>query len=294
MTDKPSREGYVPVPGGRVWYRVVGTNDGVPLLLLHGGPGLGSDYFGPLEALSDERPVIRYDQLGGGKSDQSGDTSLWTIERFVEELAQVRVDLNLAPVHILGHSWGTMLAVAYMLTQPADVLSLILSSPVFNTPRFESDLVKLRNQLPADVQQVLNHHETIGTTDSVEYQTAVMEFYRRHLCRLEWLLDIIQEGMTEGQEPPVYQYMWGSRIFTITGPLKEYDYISRLQEIAIPTLFTCGRYDQCTPETTGWYQSLIAGSEMVVFEQSTHMLHLEETDDYLQVVRDFIHSVEEQ
>ena len=80
------REGYLPVPGGRVWYRMVGFGDAIPLLTLHGGPGAPHDYLEPLEGLADERSVIFYDQLGCGKSDQPNDPALWRAGRFVEEL----------------------------------------------------------------------------------------------------------------------------------------------------------------------------------------------------------------
>src|SRR5688572_23773600 len=107
MTDVVTHEGFIPVTGGRVWYREVRTNSTVPLLLLHGGPGLDTGYLAPLEALADEWPIIRYDQLGGGQSDHPDDVSLWTVERFVEELGQIRAALNLTQVHLLGHSWGS-------------------------------------------------------------------------------------------------------------------------------------------------------------------------------------------
>ena len=103
-------EGFVAVPGGRVWYKVVGSGSGTPLLLLHGGPGATSHYLEPLSALGDERPVIFYDQLGCGRSDRPSDTNLWRVERFVEELKMVRQTLGLRRLHILGHSWGAMLA----------------------------------------------------------------------------------------------------------------------------------------------------------------------------------------
>jgi len=108
----------------------------IPLLLLHGGPGASHDYLEPLEPLSDERPVIFYDQLGCSNSDRPDDQSLWTIERFVEELEQVRETLQLREVHILGQSWGTMLGVEYMLMKkPHGVTSLILSGPCLSAAR---------------------------------------------------------------------------------------------------------------------------------------------------------------
>ena len=109
-------EGYIDVPGGKVWYRAVGDNaDGTPLLCLHGGPGFTHYYLEPLEALADRRRVIFYDQLGCGRSDRPGDLSLWNVDRFVAELAQVRSALNLDRLHLFGSSWGGMLAMQYVL-----------------------------------------------------------------------------------------------------------------------------------------------------------------------------------
>ncbi len=104
-------EGHVTVNGGKIWYRIVGSGKGTPVLVLHGGPGFPSDYLQPLEALGDERPVVFYDQLGCGKSDRPEDPKLWRAQRFVEELAEVRNALGLERIHLYGHSWGTMLAV---------------------------------------------------------------------------------------------------------------------------------------------------------------------------------------
>src|SRR6266540_2413750 len=110
-------EGYIAVEGGRVWYRIAGEGrTGIPLLTLHGGPGYPHDYLEPLERLADERPVIFYDQLGCGKSEHPNDASLWQADRFVRELAQVREALGLDRMHLFGHSWGTMLAVDFVLS----------------------------------------------------------------------------------------------------------------------------------------------------------------------------------
>jgi hypothetical protein len=100
------REGYVSVPGGRVWYRIMGAADAVPLLTLHGGPGAGHDYLEPLEALASDRPVVFYDQLGCGRSEQPADRSLWQMDRFVAEIGAVRGALGLERIHLLGHSWA--------------------------------------------------------------------------------------------------------------------------------------------------------------------------------------------
>ena len=162
-------EGYVDVPGGRIWYRIVGSGKRTPLVLLHGGPGAPSYYLNPLAALADERPVIFYDQLGAGRAEKPTDVTLWRVERFVEELSRLRTALRLDQVHLLGHSWGTMLAVDYMLTKPVGVRSLILASPVLSMSRWLEDAATLKKTLPESIQAVIAKHESAGTFDSPEY-----------------------------------------------------------------------------------------------------------------------------
>src|SRR5881396_4425861 len=124
-----SEEGYIDVPGGKVWYRAVGDNaEATPLLCLHGGPGFTHYYLEPLEALAGRRQVVFYDQLGCGRSDRPDDPSLWTVDRFVEELAVVREALGLERLHLFGSSWGGMLALQYVLDRRPRLESLVLSS----------------------------------------------------------------------------------------------------------------------------------------------------------------------
>ena len=293
MSETPgqTREGYVDVAGGRVWYQVVGDSDTIPLLTLHGGPGGTHHSFEPLAALSDERPVVFYDQLGCGKSDRPDDTSLWRVVRFVEELALLRSALGLDRVHILGHSWGTMLALEYYLTKPDGVESIVMSSPCISIPRWVEDCDEYRAQLPANVRDTLERHEREGTIDSAEYKEATEEFNRRHVMRLDPLPDNMVRAR-QGRGHVEYQTMWGPNEFYVTGNLKDYDSSGRLGEIDVPVLYSCGRVDEATPRTTEWFHSLTPGSEFVVYEHSAHMPHLEETERYLSVVRDFISRVE--
>ncbi len=287
-----TREGHISVPGGRVWYKIVGAGDTVPLLVLHGGPGFPHNYLKPLESLSDERPVVFYDQLGCGNSDRPEDPNLWHTERFVEELAKIRQSLNLEQVHILGHSWGSMLATDYALSKPEGIMSLILASPCLSAPRFLEDVGTYRKQLPTDVQEVLDRNETTGTTESEEYEEAVMGFYRIHLCRMDPWPEVLEQTFV-GAGLQVYHTMWGPSEFFMTGNLADYDRTSCLGEIAIPTLLTCGRYDEASPDTTAWYQSLIPQAEIAIFKNSSHMPHLEEMELYLQVVRDFLNDIDQ-
>lgn len=287
MAKSRARQGYLKVEGGRVWYRIAGAGTGVPLVILHGGPGAPHDYLQPLEALGRERPVVFYDQLGCGRSDRPTAKSLWKVGRFVRELAEVRRALGLDRVHILGQSWGTMLAADYLLTRPAGVVSVIFADPAISIPRWIADANRLRRKLPKEVQVTLTRHEKDGDTSCLEYDAASFEFYKRHVCRLSpWPKPMHQMLRRVGNE--VYNTMWGPNEFAATGTLKSYDRTARLREIAVPTLFVCGRYDEATPESTAFYARQVRGAEMVVFEKSAHMPHLEETAKYLRVIRDFL------
>lgn len=284
-------EGYVNVSGGRVWYRIVGNGTRPPLLLLHGGPGAPSYYLEPLAALADQRPVVFYDQLGAGRSDQPTDPSLWRTERFVEELGQVRAALRLDRVHILGHSWGTMLAVDYILTKPSGVQSLILASPALSVSRWIDDAKRLVRTLPEPLQAAIVTHESEGSYDAPEYQEAVTAFYKLYLCRLDPWPEQLNRMFAE-LGLPVYTTMWGPSEFTATGTLRSYERSDRLGELRLPVLFTAGRYDEATPEATEFYRSQVPGAEIKIFENSAHMTMLDEADEYLAAVRNFLRTVE--
>ena len=281
--------GWIPVTGGNVWYKMIGPQQPrIPLVILHGGPGAPHDYLEPLSVLADERPVVFYDQLGCGHSDKPDDPALWTVERFVEELGDVLAALGLRDVHLLGQSWGTTLAVEYMLrTQSDRVRSLILSAPFFSATRWISDQKDHLARLPEKVQASVREAELTGNYDSAAYQEAIGEFYRRHVCRLEpWPEEL--NRTIEKISVPVYLSMCGPSEFSVIGSLKDLELVDRLPEITVPALFTCGRYDESTPETTALYHRSLPGSEMMVLEDASHEHHLEKPDEYLAVVRGFL------
>ncbi|MDH4043940.1 MAG: proline iminopeptidase-family hydrolase [Gemmatimonadota bacterium] len=284
-------EGYIAVPGGNVWYRIVGSGNATPLLVLHGGPGAPSYYLKPFAALADERPVVFYDQLGAGHSDPITDTTLLTVERFVAELAAVREALGLDEVHILGHSWGTMLATDYLLTKPRGVRSVIFASPAISIPRWLADADTLLMTMPDSIQAAVARHEADGTFADPEYQAAVMAFYRRYVGRkLPWSADV--DSTFTQLSMMVYGHMWGPSEFTATGTLQDYDRTDRLHEITIPTLFTTGRYDEARPQTVEYYQSLIPGAALAIFENSAHLTMQDEPAENVWIVREFLRTVE--
>lgn len=283
--------GFIDVPGGRVWYEIVGHGNATPLLLLHGGPGWPSDYLTPLRRVSADRPVIFYDQLGAGRSDRNMNESLWRMQRFIEELETVRKSLELEEVHILGHSWGSMLAVDYMRTNPKGVKSLVLASPVMSAERWASDAKKLIEQLPFDSQYAIRTHQAAGTFSDPSYQAAKQEYYEWYLSRLRpWpprLLDTFGK-----MNSTLRAHMWGGTEFELTGTLRSYEREDDLPGLDVPVLITAGRYDEVTPETARHYKDLIPGARIAIFENSAHMTMLDEPDAYADAVRGFLNEVD--
>lgn len=298
MTASPAgapeaREGRIEVPGGRVWYRLVNPGaPGVPLLALHGGPGAAHDYLAPIERLADERPVAFYDQLGGGNSERPDDCSLWTLERFVVELARVREALGLRRVHLLGQSWGAMLAVEYMLAGgAAGVSSLVLSGPCLSASRWAADQGRNLAAMPAPVRDAVLACEASGDFSSPRYRDAVTAYYRRHLCRLDPWPECLTRTF-EKMGTAVYERMWGPSEFTVRGTLRGYERAGDLGKLALPALFTCGRHDEATPETVAFYRRSLPGAEFAVFEDASHSHHIEKPAEYLAAVRDFLRRAE--
>jgi proline iminopeptidase len=283
------------VPGGRVWSRRVGSGPtglvsggGLPLLVLHGGPGAPHHYLEPLAALADERPVIFYDQLGCGESERPDDSSLWTVERFVEEVAAVREALGLQRMHLLGQSWGSTLAVNYVARVPDHgVAGMVLSGPFLSSSRWEADQRAHLAAMPGAVQAAVADAEASGDFDAPAYQDAMMSFYQRHVCRLDPWPDCLNEAF-QNMGMDVYMKMWGPSEFTCTGTLRGAEFTGLLPRIEQPTLLTCGCFDEATPETTAWYHSLIPEAEMRVFEDASHNHHLEHPAEYLDLVRAFL------
>jgi proline iminopeptidase len=283
-------EGRVTVEGGRVWYKVSGTGAGTPLLMLHGGPGTPSSYLEPLEVLGDERLVIRYDQLGGGRSDHPADTALWRTERFVRELQALRDSLGLGDVILYGHSWGTMLAAAYLETKPAGVKGVVFASPALSAARWTHDADSLITFLPDSIQRAIAESNASGKYDTPDYQHAVGAYYARHLQRDTTA--VITDTVGAGAGTRVYMHMWGPSEFRATGNLKAFDATPRLSEIGIPSLFMAGEFDEATPATTSYYAGLVRGSEMVVVPGAGHMTMIDNLDGTVRPLREWLRRID--
>jgi proline-specific peptidase len=279
----------VEVTGGKVWATRLGPAEGTPVLILHGGPGAASYYMEPLaERLSEHRPAIVYDQLGCGRSEQPDDTSLWTVDRSVEELDQVRAAFGLDHCHLLGQSWGGWLAIEYMARGPAGIDRLVLASTSASIPQFMAEARKLIDALPEPHRTVLDELGAKGEYDHPDYQAAVDVFYHRHLCRSDpWPEALVRSGeQMDGNQ--VYLTMNGPTEFDVIGLLREWDRTADLGRIAVPTLVTCGRYDEITPACSETITAGIPDARMHVFERSAHIAHLEEGEEYAALVEAFL------
>ena len=287
-----SDEGFVAVEGGRIWYHRVGAGKGTPLVLLHGGPGSCSYYLKPLLELADERPVIIYDQLGCGKSDRPTDTTLFTVDRYVRELQALRDSLGLREIHLLGHSWGAMLAEAYMATEPTGVRSVIFASPLVTTAQWERDADSLILALPDSMRAAISTHEANGTTSAPEYASATRAYYALYLKRKPSRDAADADSGRAAFGTRVYEYMWGPSEFTATGTLKHFDATNWLRAIKVPTLFMAGEFDEATPASTRTFSQLVAGSEYVTIPGSGHMTTNDNPDAMRSAIRGFLARVE--
>lgn len=283
-------EGRLAVPGGRIWYTVSGTGSGTPLVLLHGGPGLSSYYLKPLADLGDDRQVIRYDQLGGGKSDTTSDTALFTIAHFVQELDSLRSHLGVAKWHVLGHSWGTILALEYYRAHPDRVVSLTFGSPVFDIPAYERRARQLVTTLSQPAQHSIRRAEATGEYDSPAYQNAINEFYGLYVFRHPVPADLDSSFASFNQG--IYNYMQGPSEFTITGTLKQYDATPFLPQIGVPTLVTVGEFDEVGPDLVRGHAAQIPGARFEILAGSAHMTFWDARDANVRVVREFLRTAD--
>jgi proline-specific peptidase len=214
------------------------------------------------------------------------------MERFVSELDEVRKALGLHKVHLFGQSSGGMLAIDYMLTQPQGVASLILADSCASMPQLEREIKRLKSKLPAKSIAILNRFEAIGDFQNPEYRAAVASFNKRHVCRLSEFPDCLLRTTANLKDNPVYETMNGPNELAINGNLKDWDRTSRLSEIEIPSLVLVGRYDEVSPACSETLHYGIADSQLVVFEKSSHIPHIEEEKQYLAAVSDFLSRVD--
>ncbi len=293
-------EGRMVWDGNETWYRVVGDLDPeaehTPVVICHGGPGALHDYCEPIADLSRfGRTCVLYDQLGCGKSTHlpNAPVDFWQPQLFKDELVRLTRHLGVESRHVVvGQSWGGMLAMEYALDHPPGLRGIVVADSPASIPLWVSEANRLRADLPPDVQSTLLRHEEAGTTDEPEYEAAVRVFYDRHLCRVPWPESVQRSFAQMAEDPTVYHTMNGPSEFHVIGSLKTWDITDRLHEITTPTLLVSGRYDEATPLIVGQIHERIPGAEWALFEESSHMPHVEEPEAFLRRVEDFLQTID--
>lgn len=284
------QEGFVTVNGGKIWYEVVGEGPNPPVLLLHGGPGSTSFGFDPLREMGYDGPIVFWDQLGCGRSDALTDTTLMTIENFVDQTERLRRHLDLEDFVLYGHSWGTMLGIDYYLRYPDKVKAIIFSSPLFSTESWINDADSLIATLPDSIQQTIRQYESVGDYENPKYQTATEFYYSKFVTRSQHpKVDRSHMNLSDGSN--VYLYMWGPSEFSSTGTLKNFDRLEDLSGIEVPSLLVCGEFDEASPNTVKKYAGMISGSTVQIIPDAAHSTLADNREAMLKVIGDFLESV---
>ncbi len=281
--------GYAEVGAGRFWYEVHGSlsAESTPLVLVHGGPGFPSFYLEPLRVLSERVPVVFWDQAGCGRSKQYGERKDFSIKGFVSELEELRKALGVSKMHLYGHSFGGLVIGEYALTFPHSVASTIFVSASLDIPRWRADAARLRATLPLMSKMVLTEGDRTGNYSSPQYLAAYGEYINRYIYRFKEKPEVISQSELES-DVRTYMTMWGPNELVITGVVKDYSFTEQLPCLQAPALFMCGRYDEATPEAHEYFASQIPHARCVVFEESAHHPHINETDAVCQTIIDFL------
>lgn len=286
-------EGKIKVLGFSLFYKIFCPESyRSTLVCLHGGPGATHDYILPLADLANfGHRVVFYDQLGCGRSELPRNRALFTVERAVEELEAFRRALHLGRLHLMGSSYGGMLALAYALRYQRNLKSIITTGGLASVPLTATEMKRLKSELPPKIKRTMEKYEERGEYENPTYEKAVMFFYRKHLLRVrKWPPE--QNYTLAHISKPVYFTMNGPNEFTIIGNTRYWDVTDQLHKIHVPTLVTGGKYDEVTPRVARSIHREIKGSRLVTFRKSSHLPMWEEREKYIQTLRRFLFSVD--
>ena len=277
----------------KVWTKKVGAGK-IKVLTLHGGPGVTHEYFECFEDFLPQEGVefYYYDQLGSFYSDQPDDKSLWTIDRFREEVEQVRAALGLEDFFLYGQSWGSMLAIEYALKYQKHLKGLVLSSMTASIASYVEYVNKLRAALPPEVLAVLVKYEEKGDYENPEYQAVMFkEVYGRHVCRVDPWPDPVARAFKH-ISPQVYNTMQGPNEFVVTGTFKDWDRWKDLAKITVPTLVIGARYDEMNPDDIRKMGKLLPNSRVAICENGSHLAMWDDQEAYFAALIGFLKDVD--
>ncbi|KAL2063351.1 hypothetical protein VTL71DRAFT_5156 [Oculimacula yallundae] len=288
-TDKPCT----------TWYTVFGsikTSSRIPLIVLHGGPGLTHDYLLPLQELWSlhEIPVIFYDQIGNGKSTHlpgmKGDEDFWKEDIFWDELDNLLATLGLKEFDVLGHSWGGMLGSKWAgIRKPKGLRKLILTNSPAGINEWEKAYASYRKLLPEDIKAKLKKGEEAEDWKGADYQEAMMYFFGKHVITVDPLpADFLESFAWAGKDDTVSMTMSGPNEFKFRGVLKNWSAAEAARGIEVPTLVINGVNEGTSDESIKPFVDGIKNVQWVKLQNSTHCPQYEEKDNYLTVVSGFL------
>lgn len=285
----------------KVFTKRVGENPTMKVLLLHGGPGMTyeqyanfKDYF-PQEGIE----FIWYDQLGSAHSDQPDDSTLWTIERFVDEAEQVRTALGLTKdnFYLLGQSWGGMLAMEYALKHQDKLKGLIICNMMSSLDEYERYAKEILGpQMPKEVFAEVMEIERKGDFENPRYMELLGEHhYPQHVLRMppkEWPEEI--NRMMSQVNPNVYVYMQGYSEFGITpgASLKGWDIRNQLKNITVPTLVVGSTHDTMDPKHMEWMSKQVSNGRFLLCPNGSHLSQYDDPEYFFPGVVKFIKDVD--
>ena len=291
------KEGRMAFKGFKTYYRIAHPEGKkAPLLLLHGGPGSTHNYFEGFDKLAEaiDRPIIMYDQIGCGESATPSHTELYNAEVWMDELEAIREHLGLAKIHLLGQSWGGMLAISYMMErEPRGVLSLILASTLHSAALWREEQWRRIDRFMTEKERaIFRRAEASGRYDDSDYLAALDRFMDLYCGPTidEKSPEYLKRKKKNAGE--VYITAWGANEFGPTGTLADYDYRGQLGKITVPALVTSGQMDLCSPYIAKSMADELPNSHWELFRYSRHMAFVEEEKRYFDVMKDWLKDFE--
>ncbi|WP_439516614.1 proline iminopeptidase-family hydrolase [Sediminibacterium sp.] len=276
----------------KVWTKTIGNNPRVKVLLLHGGPAMTHEYMEAFESFFPKEgfEIIEYDQLGSYYSDQPTDSSLWTTERFVEEVEQVRTALGLTKdnFYILGNSWGGILAMEYALKYQQNLKGLIICNMMASIPDYEKYNGVLRSRMRPSLVDSLQQYEAKGLFKDPTYQELVFnEYYTKHLCRLPEWPEPVNRCFKHINES-IYVMMQGPSEFKVGGRLLTWDRKADLPKITVPTLTVGAKYDTMDPAHMEWMSKQVQNGKYLYCPNGSHLSMWDDQQIFMDGVIKFI------
>ena len=291
---------HTPKGDFRVWTKRVGNNPRIKLLLLHGGPGATHEYFECFDSFLPAEGIeyFYYDQLGSAYSDQPKDNDLWTTDRFVEEVEQVRQALGLDSTnfYLLGHSWGGILAMEYALKYQQHLKGLIISNMMASCPAYTAyaENVLAKQMDPAVVKEIKSL-EAKKQYDSPRYmELLIPNFYEKHILRMpaaDWP-DPVNRAFSRMNET-IYVLMQGPSEFGLSGRLEKWDRTADLKNIRVPTLVVGAQYDTMDPAHMKWMSTQVQNGSYLYCANGSHMDMYDDQNTYMNGLIKFLEQTDQ-